>query len=303
MSDSELFLGIDGGGSKTAFVILNSENEIVYQKKVGSTALDTVSDDLLKANLEEGVSDFHGEVDSIFAGIGGIASQEQIGKVKSMLRDLKCCKKDTMVDANNDVYNALFGGLGGEDGIILIAGTGSVSFGKFNNAYARSGGYCYQEGDAGSSYDLGKKALQYLARVIDGRKPSSDFSDNIADSIKCYSYETLAKYFVEANRKEIAQVAQVVTKNQKNEYAREIIEGGVEEALSMIKAVYKTLGFKTKVPFTIIGSLGNAKTLYKLLLLKRLKEELPDVIYCEKVFEASFGAALKAKENFTWYQQ
>lgn len=303
MSDKKYFLGIDGGGSKTAFIVIDSDNQVVYKNKVGSTALDTVDDDLLRANLESGISTYKGKVDSIFAGIGGIASTEQIGKVKGILSQLKCCKSDTIVDANNDVYNALFGGLGGEDGIILIAGTGSVSFGKYNNNYARSGGYCYQEGDAGSSYYLGKRALQHLARVIDGRMPSSDFSKDVSATINCDDYETLAEYFISANRKQVAQLSQVVTRNQKDVFARRIIEEGVEEALSMVCAVYRKLGFPAKVPFTIIGSLGNADTLYKKMFLQRLKEELPNVEYRDKVFEPNFGAALKAKENFTWYQQ
>jgi len=299
MSDSKLFLGIDGGGSKTAFVVINQENEIVYQKKIGPTALDTVSDKVLKANLELGVSDFQGEVDSIFAGIGGIASEKQKSKVESMLKQLKCNKKDTLVEANNDVYNALFGGLGGKDGIILIAGTGSVSFGKYNNSYSRSGGYCYQEGDAGSSYYLGKRALQYLARVIDNRKPASDFSRDISETIKCDNYEDLAEFFVNADRKQIAQIAKVVTRNQSSKFAEEIIRDGVGEVVSMVEAVYRTLKFEGKVPFAIIGSLGNADTLYKNLLLEKLNKVLPNLVYQDKESEAFCGAALKAKENYT----
>ena len=67
--------------------------------------------------------------------------------------------------------NALYGVSEGKDGIIAICGTGSVAFGKKGNAYARSGGYCYQEGDLGSSYDIGRKALPELfTGVVDFSK-------------------------------------------------------------------------------------------------------------------------------------
>ena len=92
------------------------------------------------------------------------------------MKDLAIVKETTKIKAGNDVINALYGSLGGEDGIIIIAGTGSVSFGKNKDKIARAGGYCYQEGDAGSSYDLGYKALQHLARVIDNRYEETSFS-------------------------------------------------------------------------------------------------------------------------------
>lgn len=290
------YLGIDGGGSKTAFAIINQNDELVYYKEAGPSSLDTVSRDVLVKTLEEGIDGFDHQVEGIFAGLGGISSEKQIDEVKEILRTLKVCKETTKVDAGNDVINALYGSLKGENGIVLIAGTGSVCYGKNNDKYARAGGYCYQEGDPGSSYDLGMKALRHLAKVLDNRHEASEFSSAISRQINCYDYSSLASYFISATRTEKASLSKLVTKYSNDGYAREIIVSSVEEVLLMIKAVYTTLNYQGEVKFSIVGSLGNADTLYKELLLEGLSEISSNIVYVAKQCEAYMGSALKAKE-------
>ena len=297
MLDKKYYLGIDGGGSKTAFSIIDENNQLIFSKEVGASSLDTVSLETIKERFNEGVSGFNNVVSGVFAGLGGIVNQCQIDDVKDIIRNLPICNESTKIDAGNDVVNALYGGLGGNDGIILIAGTGSVCFGKNKDEYARTGGYCYQEGDAGSGYDLGISALKHLARVLDGRCEESEFSLEIQKVTSCNSYETLASYFINATRTQIASLSKVVTKHQENKYAKQIITNGVNEVLEMIKAVFTRLKFDSEiVEFSIIGSLGNADTLYKTMLLKGLPKISNKITFIEKKYEASIGSALKAKE-------
>lgn len=290
------YLGIDGGGSKTAFALIDESEHLVYYKECGPSALDTVSFAELERVLREGTKEILFRVKAIFAGLGGIVSEAHIEKVKAMLRELPVCDSDTLIDAGNDAINALYGGLGGRDGLILIAGTGSVCFGKRNGKYWRSGGYCYQEGDAGSAYDLGRKALQHLARVLDGRRQKSAFSKAVSERIGCYSYESLTSFIASGARTEVASLAKLVTEYSDDPHAKKIIESGVNEVLEMIRAVYETLEFDSETPFTVIGSLGNAPTLYRKLLLEGVGEISKNLVYREKRYEAYMGSALKAKE-------
>ena len=297
MLDKKYYLGIDGGGSKTAFSIIDKNNEVVFKKVVGATALDTVSLEIIKERFNEGIEGFNGCVSGVFAGLGGIVNQSQIDKIKEIIRSLPVCNEKTKIEAGNDVINALYGGLGGQDGIILIAGTGSVCFGKNKDIYARSGGYCYQEGDAGSGYDLGISALRYLARVLDGRCNESEFSKDLVNATNCNSYEALANYFINASRTQVASLSKIVTKHQENNYAKKIISNGVSEVLEMIRAVFNRLNFENEtVELSVIGSLGNANTLYKTMLLEGLKEISSKIIFVEKRYDADYGSALKAKE-------
>ena len=295
MSD-RLYLGVDGGGTKTAFALMNDNLEIVSYKEVGPSSLDTVSLETLKSVLIEGTKEINQVVSSVFLGIGGIASKEQENKVCELVRQLKIVDQNTKVEASNDVINALYGALGGKDGMVLIAGTGSVCYGKNGKKTCRVGGYSYKEGDLGSAYDIGYKALQYLAKVIDKRESETSFSKNLKETINCYTYEDLSAYYMKATRTDIASLAKVVTLNEKEEHAKKIIESAVFEVVQMISTCYRELKFEDETTVSVIGSLGNAETYYRELLLKGIAQ-ISSKLHCErKLYEAYVGSCLKAKE-------
>ena len=158
MSSHKYYLGIDGGGSKTAFVVIDENENIVFESVGKPTSIDTVSLAECEDVINSMCNQIPYKVDAIFAGLGGMNSKKDIDDVNDILRKQSILKENGKVDSGSDVINALYGALNNQDGIILIAGTGSVAFGKNKDKYARSGGYCYQEGDGGSAYYLGYKA-------------------------------------------------------------------------------------------------------------------------------------------------
>ena len=295
MSSHKYYLGIDGGGSKTAFVVIDENENIVFESVGKPTSIDTVSLAECEDVINSMCNQIPYKVDAIFAGLGGMNRKKDIDDVNDILRKQSILKENGKVNSGSDVINALYGALNNQDGIILIAGTGSVAFGKNKDQYARSGGYCYQEGDGGSAYYLGYKALQYLARALDGRKKENEFTEELKQAINYVDFSSMVDAF-KKSRTEIASLAKIVTKYQHIEEVYEIIKDGVYEVLEMIKAVHSRLNFKQKCKFSIIGSLANADSEYKNLLLYGLKQISPYIIYIEKIHEASFGAALKAKE-------
>lgn len=288
------YLGIDGGGSKTAFTIVDENGKIVFESLSSASAIDTLSLKEIENSFLKGTRDFNSKVNKIFAGIGGVSSKDDEEKIKKILANLPISNKNTQIEVKNDVYSALYGALSNDDGIILIAGTGSVAFGKHNDKYVRCGGYCYQEGDPGSAYDLGRKALQHLAKVIDGREKESEFSKALMESINCNDFESLAKFMVKAQRKEVASLAKIVTLFENDEYARKIMINGVEEVLLMITSCYRQLDFKEKARFSIIGSLGLSETFYNRYLIQKINE-FDKLEYSKAVFTPSLGSALHAK--------
>ena len=292
----ELFLGIDGGGTKTAVCIIDKDMNIIGQAVSGPSSYDTVSVDEIKKNISNAISQikFDGEIKSVFAGLGGIAKKEDSLVVKGILSEFTELS-NALIEVDNDVLNAYYSALGDENGIVVIIGTGTVAYGVNNGKTHRCGGYCYQEGDAGSSYDLGRKALQYYARVIDKRYGESEFSNAIKEKIKVDNFGDLAHYLVNATRTEIASLAKVVTQNSDNEFAKKIINCAVFEVLAMIDTVYRELEFKnTKI--AIVGSLGNADTLYKELLLNDLEKR--KIKFIPLRYEAYLGSCVKALVNY-----
>ena len=273
------YLGVDGGGTKTAFALINEQKELIYLKEVGPSSLDTIDEQQIINVIYEGTKDINVKVDSIFLGIG-----------------VDIVKKETKIDAGNDIISAFYGALSGEDGIVCIAGTGSVCYAKNKDQNIRIGGINYIEGDPGSAYDLGIHALRYLAKVIDYRKKGGPFADALKDATKINNYEDITKYFIEAKRTDIASLAKLVTENSNDINAKKIIKDSVNELLLMIKTAFKKLHFEGETKISIIGSLGNSNTLYKTYLLEGIKKISPNLKFVQKRNEAYIGSALKAME-------
>lgn len=294
----ELYLGIDGGGTKTAVCVIDEKLNIISQSQSGPSSYDTVSQEVFVANVKDALSklEYDGKIVSVFAGLGGICNQDDANVVINSLKSIDCLK-DAIIDVDNDVTNAYYSSFGTEDGIVAIIGTGSVVYGIHNGKSHRCGGYCYQEGDAGSSYDLGRKALQYYAKVIDKRLPETVFSKAIGEFINVHNFADLAHYFVNATRTEIANVARIVTKHQEESEALKIINESVDSMVEMFMGVYNELKFDN-VDFAIIGSLGNAETMYRKLLFKKLKENVQNVNFVNSKYEAYLGSSIKALINY-----
>lgn len=287
------YLGIDGGGTKTAICIINENKEIIDVKVGKPSSIDTVTLQDTKNNIEEIINQLNISFDitTCFAGLGGVSSIEDKVNVKNILKTINKLK-NTKIVVDNDIISALVAGNGKEQGMAVIIGTGSVVYGDNGIKTHRCGGYCHQEGDAGSAFDLGIKALRYLAKVMDKRLKETEFSKILMKELNCYTQSELIKQF-QKTRTEIAQFARIVTKYDHLNESKEIISTSVEEIIEMTKTVYNVLNFD-EVTLAITGSLGNAKTYYKEYLFKRINEELPKVKIQKAIYEAYYGAALKA---------
>lgn len=282
------YLGIDGGGTKTSYLVIDENKKTVVEVSHEGTSIDTYTIQLVKERLLAGIESLPYQFSGVYAGLGGVISVKDIETIEDILKSAK--NVIGKVGAGNDVTNALAGALNNQDGIILIAGTGSVAYGKNKDKTHRAGGYCYLEGDIGSAYYLGRYALCYLARVIDKRFPISEFAKELMQKTNCYDFSSLAKYIVAVSRIDVAKLAQVVTKYEKDPYALEIMNDAIDGTLLMINTVFRECGFK-KANFSIIGGLGNSKTIYRELLLKKLD---PRITYVDKKYEAVYGSALLA---------
>jgi N-acetylglucosamine kinase-like BadF-type ATPase len=72
----------------------------------------------------------------------------------------------------DDAVIALAGATGGEPGIVTIAGTGSISFGRHADGRAtRAGGWGYIFGDEGGGFDIARQALRAVLRAEEGWGP------------------------------------------------------------------------------------------------------------------------------------
>ncbi len=165
----DCFLGVDGGGTKTEFVLVSNSGH-VYRRlvKEGCNPNDIGYTKML-SRLEEGIDEILGEfpkLKAIFCGISGISA---CNHAKRLREDLIKKHPQIVVQVRNDAFN-LFA-LDESAEMAVISGTGSVVFVKNGEEQRRLGGWGYLFEDVGSAYDIGKAAVCEALREEDCMEP------------------------------------------------------------------------------------------------------------------------------------
>ncbi|OWQ87545.1 N-acetylglucosamine kinase [Roseateles aquatilis] len=167
-----VYLGIDGGGTKTSFLLLDGDGALLARHVSTTSYYLEIGFDALRALLRDGVAEALRQagltppaVTSAFAGLPAH------GEDSSLLPAFDALLADVLPRGRvgNDMICSWAGSLGGQDGISLVAGTGSIAYGEWQGRGARSGGWGEVFGDEGSAYWLAREGLALFSRMADGR--------------------------------------------------------------------------------------------------------------------------------------
>ena len=168
MEKKTYYLGIDGGGTKTEFALGDDRGNILARLRLGATNPNDVGFDAAFATLKKGIDMVCAGTPfsqiSAFAGLAGGSSIENQPKIAEFLSEFGFCK----VANHNDAQNALAAALDGEDGVMVIMGTGSIAYAQSGNEMHRIGGYGYLFGDAGSGFAIGREVILAAFQHEDG---------------------------------------------------------------------------------------------------------------------------------------
>ena len=172
----KLFLGVDGGQSGTTAVIGDETGRILGTGEAGPCNHAAAAEG--RAKLERAITGRVGEAcrqaglelagvtfEAACFGLSG-GPEDRLQALESVVR----CRTPLMV--TTDAVVALAGATPEGQGVIVIAGTGSISYGR--NAAgkaARAGGWGYIYGDEGGAFDIGRQALRASLRMEEGWGP------------------------------------------------------------------------------------------------------------------------------------
>ena len=245
----EYFLGVDGGQSSTYALIgdrtgrvlgwgrsgpSNHVAESEGRAKFTSAILGCLSAACAEAGLDPASIRFAA---CCLGFSGGPADKEGI------LREILASDR-TLV--THDALIALSGATAGEPGLITIAGTGSIAFGR--NAAgktARAGGWGYIFGDEGGGFYIARQALRAALRFEEGwSAPTSLRSLLLAATGASDANELLHRFYTpEFSRPRIAGFAKLVDEAAENGdgIAREILVDAAEKLAALAGAVRKQL--------------------------------------------------------------
>ena len=211
-----LYLGIDGGQSSTKALLADETGKVIGRGRGGpcnhvasgegrSKFLSAVGDCLRQAYHEAGLDSSAVHFASVCLGLSG-GSEDKESYTKELIESGR-------YKFTHDAEIALLGGTAGKPGIIIIAGTGSISFGR--NAQmqtARTGGWGYIFGDEGGGFDLVRQALRRALQYEEGWGEPSILHKALLEVSGAPSANSLMhQLYNQFNRSQIASHAKLVT--------------------------------------------------------------------------------------------
>jgi len=253
---------------------------------------------LIEGTLFKIEADFSA-VELLLIGTTGAGREEDAGVLETKFNDYTMGEgiKIKFVKVVSDARIALEGAFSGKAGCILIAGTGSILFGKDKNGFIhRNGGFGRLIGDEGSGHSIGRKGLSAVAKELDGRGRATLITQLLNEKYNISSAPDLI-INVYKNDFDIASVAEVVLSaaGEKDPVALQILNEEADELLLHINAVMKKMKSK-KLEIAFTGSLIANKNFYSDMLRKKIAGNFPSVKIKKPDNTPVGGAILLAKE-------
>jgi len=253
-------LGIDAGGTKTVCLLADEHGEIVSEARGGPANLhasgeaevEHVLHDVMQAALGgKGITPA-----AVCLGVAGVDREDEAQTVRAIMRRIGYRSRVVVV---NDALIALAAGAGDAPGIVIIAGTGSIVYGR-NSRYeaARAGGWGHIIGDEGSGYWIGREALAAVMRAVDGRGPETRLTDDVLAHFEIEDTSQLPRivYDREVPRMSVAALGPIVQRAAElgDAVASHILERAAEELVLAARSVASKLEMRGDAfPFILAG--------------------------------------------------
>lgn len=260
------FLGVDGGGTKTDFLLIDESGRVLashrgesaYHPEIGVDALQIMLVAGIRATLQQAAVPAaqvaftfiglpaYGENSALLARLDGIAA----GVLPA--ERYRC---------GNDMVCGWAGALAGCDGISVVAGTGSIAYGEFETRCARAGGWGELFSDEGSAYWIAREALTLFSRMSDGRTPKAALYDLIRERFQLRAdLEVCAAVYgpPPLARSEIAALAPLAARAARagDAAAHRLFERAAQELAAIVHAVRDQLEVPPGTPLPVSYSGG-----------------------------------------------
>ena len=297
MKPGERILGVEGGGTKTAWILVESvageptpEFRILDQGKLPPSNWRLTTPE----RLREIFAKLPTEIDRAGVFLAGCGTEEDRRLLKEIC--LGIWPKARIV-TGSDRQSGLAAALDHGDGIVVNAGSGSSVTGRRGDHIERAGGWGHILGDAGGGYSLSIQALRLILREHDLHRGAIEFTAKILRALSLNNLDELVRWVRRANKMEIAMLAPVVFDAATSGDPRmmEIIEEGARVLCEYTEAVASRLHvLAPKV--ALMGGLFYRDSIYTHAFRRRLKKNLPDARVAIAERAPELGAAWLAAE-------
>ena len=294
-------LGIDVGGTKTVCLLADEDGGVIASAReeganlqgVGELALEKV----LHNVMEKTLADTRVLPSAICLGIAGVDRAADEAVVRGIMKRIGYKAKILVV---NDALIALQAGIGHEAGIVIVAGTGSIAYGR-NTAgeTMRAGGWGFAISDEGSGHWIGRAAVTAAMRSLDenGKSPL------LERILKTWKLESRDELVVAANATLPPDFATLVplvlaASDAGDVTACTVLESAGAELARVAKIVISRLFQQEPKPrVAMSGGVFQNSVLVREHFYKSLRSAFAGVVICDDIVDPVRGALELARKG------
>lgn len=231
-------LGLDSGGSKTEAVVINRAGRVLARAR--AEGLDPMADEGWQARL--GL--LAAELGPVSGAVLGLPCHGEIATASALQRVVVADLFGPQAVVLNDVAVAFNGALAGGEGVLVLAGTGSMAWARGPLGTHRVGGWGHLFGDEGSAHWIGRAALGLASQHLDGRKPPSGFAHGLLREMGVATEDLLGWTYGKNTRAGVASVAAFVSR---------LAQAGVDEATDLMTEAARHLALAGRAAGRLAG--------------------------------------------------
>jgi N-acetylglucosamine kinase-like BadF-type ATPase len=312
--NTQYYIGMDGGGTKTHAVITDQHGALLADHVAGPSNFQIIGVEKAAETIFtliemccDSVDCSIGDIASVTCGLTGagrVGDQKRMAEgLKKFARSKKHPLKRVIIES--DARIALEGSFNGGAGIILIAGTGSIAFGKDAKGNVhRVGGWGRILGDEGSGYFLGRLGLTAITRHMDGRGEITKLTAMAAKQFGLTDQTAIINAVYKENF-DVASIAPLVISaaEKRDAVCRAIVENAVVELAWHVQVAAEKLStaskkkVKEKIHVAFIGGLIANDTLVAKLLKQYLALHFPVIEIIPPMSSPAFGAVVMGRSQ------
>jgi len=261
-----MFLGVDGGGTKTAFALIDRQGQVLARNEQSSAYY-------LEVGMEGAADVLARGCAGLFATAGVTANDVTFaffglpayGEDRAVQAQLDALPRAVLGHArylcDNDMVCSWAGSLACADGISVIAGTGSMAYGRIGGQGARAGGWGELFSDEGSAYWIARAGLALFSRMSDGRAPRGPLHGLMRTRLALQDDLDLCQVVygeLKGERSKVAALSRLVSEAAAlgDAQAAAILESAALEVAALVDAVRGQLGVDPGTEVTVSYSGG-----------------------------------------------
>jgi len=282
---SEIVIGVDGGGSKTRVMVGTADAELLATLdgpgsavSIGGAAHSAgVIADLVTRALAEIAQPGAVFPRVLYCGVSGTGREENAKALHAAL-DERELAEEVVIDSDGLI--ALYDAFEDRSGILLVAGTGSIAYGRSpSGSLVRCGGWGPTFGDEGGGGWIGRRALSIVAASSDGREPATALLFPILAATQCEDVQDLIQWAAKADARAFASLVPAVfsTASSGDPRASALVTLAAEELVLHVRALARQLfgDERAAVAVALSGGLMERGSILRKRLEQRLKSAVP----------------------------